>query len=62
MLGVSWNSPAMVGMAMDSETRSTRLITVRAKTMAKMRQRTLLGFAAVALSWAGSAWSTAVCA
>ena len=39
------NSPAMVGMAMDRATRSTRLMTTRTKMMPKIRHRTVDGWA-----------------
>jgi hypothetical protein len=58
MLGERENSWAMVGIAIDSDTRSIRLTMVKAKMIAKIRQRTLLalvvpvsGVAAV-IGWA----------
>ncbi|MNX71705.1 hypothetical protein D3C86_1030300 [compost metagenome] len=55
MLGDSENSLAMVGIAMDSDTRSIRLTMVSAKMIAKIRQRTLLALAVAASGFAAAA-------
>ena len=44
--GSSENSFEMVGIAMESVTRSIRLMTTSTKTMPKIRQRTVLAFCA----------------
>ena len=46
MAGSSENSFEIVGIAIESVTRSIRLMTTSAKTMPKIRQRTVLAFCA----------------
>ena len=60
MLGDRENSWAMVGIAMDSDTRSIRLTMVNAKMIAKIRQRTLLALVVpVSGAAAAAGWTTA---
>ncbi|MNI81693.1 hypothetical protein D3C73_1383350 [compost metagenome] len=55
MLGDSENSVAMVGIAIESETRSIRLTIVNAKMIAKIFQRTLLALVEPAIGAADAA-------